>query len=166
MVDLVAGLAAIKNGFQIAKSITELVKQPELDRSDLCDRVLLLQHLMLESQEALNSAQEEDRRLKEQIVANDRTREIEQDLDIQEDGHFYVRKSEKEKGFIPYCQACWGTEHKLVALIGTGKPGAFICPIHKVTHYTKAYEDYVNRQREGMRRANRPPGGSNSWMGS
>jgi hypothetical protein len=166
MVDVVAGLAAIKNGFQIAKSIAELVKQPELDRNELCSRVLLLQELMLGSQEALNDAQEEHRRLKEQIVANDRTREIEQDLDIQEDGHFYVRRSEKEKGVIPYCQACWGTEHNLVALISTGKPGAFICPIHKATHYTKAYEDYVNQQRESMRRANRPPGGPNSWMGS
>ena len=146
--DIVSGVAAFKSGFEVAKSIGELVKQEHIDANEIASRLLLLKSLMLDSQSALNDAQEEQRRLKEELAAGNWIKEIEADLEMVPDGQFYVRKSEKAKGqCIPYCPACWGDAHKLVPLNAQGNRGMFRCDIHKSAYETEAYRNWRRQQR-------------------
>lgn len=122
---------------------------------------------MLQAQSALGDAQEEIRKLKEQVATNDRIKEIEADLEWESDGGFRFRKSEKAKGQYPYyCPVCWGSETKLVPLIPSDHPGEFDCVTHKKKFHTKVYQEWSDKQTGEMNnsvlRGSRKTGGT--WM--
>lgn len=146
-VTYIAGaLSAVKSGFDIAKSIREQVKRPDIDANEVSSQLLLLQQVMLDTQKALNDAQEEIQELKNQLAQKDAVATIDEDLEYVSDGGFYVRKSESATGKrIPYCPICWGENKKLVPLNPSGGNGYYKCGIHtsggfETTEYRRRME--------------------------
>lgn len=92
---IAASIAAVKNGFDIAKSIREEIKKPTLDRNEVASQLLLLQDIMLDTQRALNDAESELRQLQTRL---DSANELEADKLWEPDGSFYLRKSAKAEG--------------------------------------------------------------------
>ena len=80
------------------------------------------------------------------IVRQIKLRKVKEDLEMQTDGQFYLRKSERGKGLIPYCPACFETAGKLVPLVEDEAQGMFRCAIHQLPHYTKEYHDHKRRR--------------------
>jgi len=70
------------------------------------------------------------------------------DLDFVMDGQFYVKRSQNEKGLIPYCPVCLTADRKAVHLTPVSGPGAFHCCTHNTRYYTKQYEQWKLRQNE------------------
>ena len=66
---IAGGLSATKTGFDLIKSVRELVKRPDIDASEVCARLLELQELMLDARTALSEAQEEKVKLEARIAA-------------------------------------------------------------------------------------------------
>jgi len=159
--DIVTALATLKNGSQVAKTIAELVKQPQIDPNEIAARLLVLQEMMINCREALNEASEEMAKLREEVAENDRRKGLEADLDMDPDGQFYIRNSEKAQGkYIPYCPVCWGNNVRLVPLTRTSSRGLFQCKLHHVTFETKAYRESQQRVSSGQV----DDDGPNSWM--
>jgi hypothetical protein len=48
-VTIATGISATKTGFELIKSVRELVKRPEIDAADISARLLELQELMLDA---------------------------------------------------------------------------------------------------------------------
>ncbi|MBI1956063.1 MAG: hypothetical protein HYS38_06675 [Acidobacteria bacterium] len=145
-IDIAGGLAALRTGFDVAKHIGEIVKGEEVDRNAVANELLLLKSLMLDSQEALNTAVEEHRQLKNQIEEQNRLAEIAADMEYVEDGGFFIRKSEKAAGkAIAYCPLCWKAAKADVPLNPQGGRGHFTCKIHNSSHETAAYREYMKR---------------------
>ena len=161
--DIVTGLSA---GLSAIKTALDLLKRGKVDSKELLE----LQALMLQAQSALGDAQEENRKLKEQVAANDRIKEIEADREWQEDGRFFVRKSEKANvpNFPSYCSVCWGERSKLISLNKT-PDGAFHCGSCKERFYTKEYQELSAKRTEeinnSLLRGSSKTTGAGSWMG-
>jgi DNA repair exonuclease SbcCD ATPase subunit len=145
--DIASGLSALKSGFDISRTINQRIKEGKSYPNEIADQLFQLQQLMLDSQRSLNDAAEEIRALKEQIASREQVEQIRLDMEWVEDGGFWIRKSEKDSGVsIRYCPLCWGESAKLVPLNPTGGEGFFRCALHKSSHETEAYRQYVRQQ--------------------
>lgn len=121
---------------------------------EMVNAALELQQKVNDVQMGMSSLIEENRELKAKLSESQRLREIEADLDMQTDGHFYVRKSEAGRGLIPYCPVCWGKDTKLVPLAPHKHPGVYRCALHESLYWTKVYEEWQAKQPKD-RRVNR-----------
>ncbi len=144
---IAAGISATKTGFDLIKSLREVIGRPDVNPGDVQARLVELQSLMLDAQRALGDAEEENRTLRSKLAAEDRQKEIEADLEFATDGSFWVRKSEYDTALIPYCPVCWGKEKQLVVMGKLRYPGVYKCSVHEGVYTTKVYDDwYANRQ--------------------
>lgn len=119
-----------------------------------------IQQKLVELQHDFSRLIDENQRLKREAEDRDRLADIEADLEFTTDGHFYVRKSEKDKGLIAYCPVCWGKERKLVPLHPYKYPGAFRCAIHESCYWTAVYTEWQKKQ------AQQPRAVRSSWLNS
>jgi hypothetical protein len=103
---IAAGLSATKTGFKLIKIAVELLKRETVDVHEVQARLIELQGLMLDARSALVDAEEENRRLKRALEDQDDAKKLAEDMEFQNDGGFYVRKSEAGKGLIAYCPLC------------------------------------------------------------
>lgn len=160
-----AAIAAAKGAFDVSKVALDLLKYPKLDSDSIRGKLLELQELILSAQRGLGDAEDEIRQLRAQLATSHDLKEIETDLEFVGDGHFYIRKSEQENLFVPYCPTCWGDQKKLIPLMRVHSEGQFRCPIHKQSHMTEAYLEN-ERQREADRNKDRKTiSGPDGWMG-
>jgi hypothetical protein len=127
---IAAGLSATKTGFDLIKSVRELVKRPDIDASEVSARLLELQELMLDARTALSEAQEEKVKLEARITELSRMADFGKDFTMEEG--VYWRES------VPYCPICWDVDRKSVRLAGPSKNTggfhgqlAWHCPFHK-----------------------------------
>ena len=63
---------------------------------------------MLDARNALNEAQNENERLRKTIADHDEFKAVEADLQFQNDGSFYIRKSDGAY----WCPTCWGDKQR------------------------------------------------------
>jgi hypothetical protein len=153
---ITTGFNALKTAFDIGNAINQRVKENKIYPNEIAAQLLHMQQLILESQQALNEAAEEIRLLKEQAAARNRDEELERDMEWQQDGGFWIRKSDQSAGkHIPYCPLCWGDNKRLVPLNPSSGLGYFQCPIHKSSHETNAYKAHCERQERSMNIRNR-----------
>jgi len=111
-----------------------------------------IQQRLLGLQQDFSLLVDENQRLKREAEERDRMADIEADLEFTTDGHFYVRKSEKEKGVIAYCPVCWGNEKKLVPLTRFRYPGSLQCVLHEKQYFwTQEYHEWQKKQAEQPR---------------
>jgi hypothetical protein len=127
---IAGGLSATKTGFDLIKSVRELVKRQGVDPGEVSARLLELQDLMLDARTALNDAQEDRAKLDAQIVELTRMADFGRDFKLEEGVYWRDR--------VPYCPICWDVDRKTVRLGGpTVKPSGFFnsmaweCPLHK-----------------------------------
>ena len=154
---IAAGLSATKTGFDLIKSARELLARPDVNRDEVQQRLLELQALMLEAQKALGDAEDENRRLREQLVERRAHQQLADDLEIVDDGKFFVRKSEVEAGKpIPYCPICWGVDQKLVPLRAKLDERVLECAVHEALYYTRAYREEARGVQSGFGAVGRP----------
>jgi hypothetical protein len=62
--NIATGLSATKTAFSLVKGVTDLLKRPEVDHSEVLARLMELQSLMLDAQSALADAHEENHKLR------------------------------------------------------------------------------------------------------
>lgn len=127
---IATGLSATKTGFDLVKSVRELVKRPEIDAAEISARLLELQELMLDARNALSEAQEEKVKLEARITELSRMAEFGKDF-TRDEGVYWHEDA-------PYCPICWDVERKPVRLSGPlgasqGINGRidWACSIHK-----------------------------------
>jgi hypothetical protein len=155
-----AGISATKTGFDLIKSLREALGRPDVNPGDVQSRLVELQSLMLDAQQALGDAQEENRSLREQLAAKTGLEQIEADLEFATDGRFWVRKSEKDTTLIPYCPVCWGKEKQLVVMGRYKYPGMYKCSVHDGVCTTTVYEEWTAKQAA----KNQAPRPSSPWI--
>ena len=118
-------------------------------------RLLELQGLILDARTALSDGQEEVLALRRTLQDNADLRKLESDMDFQQDGGFYIRKSEVAAGNpVPYCPICWGDSQKAIALSAQADV-CYRCILHPTAVYeTKVYreEKERNKPKEYVRR--------------
>lgn len=124
---IATGISATKTGFELIRSVRELVKRPEVDAAEVSARLLELQELILDARNALNEAEDEKNKLESRIVELTRMADFGKDF-IQWSGLYWHNQ-------FPYCPTCWDVERKPVRLGGpvnmTGED-IWQCPFHKV----------------------------------
>ena len=159
------GLVATKAAFEVSKIALDLCRYPKLDAGQVQAKLLELQSLILSAQFALGEALEENRSLKAQLDNREELRVVEADLEMDAVSRYLVRKSEKERGLIPYCPTCWASDSKLVPLAIWQHPGHFKCAIHSTSYFSPEQLEHHKRQNEieKARAQSRRPSGS--WMG-
>ncbi len=143
--DIGTALAGLKTSIEVSKTIGELLKQPDVDRNEVRNRLMVIQQYILESQAALIEARGDQQKLKEQLAVAEQNRDLEADLEWVTDGLFFVRKSEREKGAIPYCPICIRKDFKAVPLTMGEHPGILVCTLHKTQHFTHEYEEWQKK---------------------
>ena len=160
------GIAAAKSAFDVSKIALDLIRDPKPDKEAVRARLIEMQDLILSAQQALGDAKEEIRELRQANDESQRLRDIEADLEMDLQGRYLVRKSEKQRGLIPYCPTCWGSETKLVPLTLYHHPGAFKCALHNITFASAEHLEVTRRENEAARRRAdaQHGGGPYSWM--
>jgi hypothetical protein len=133
---IASGLSAIKTGFELIKSVRELLKDPEVDTSEVLARLIELQDLMLNARVALVDADEENGKLKATIAELTRMAEFGKDFKSAHGLYWH--------SLNPYCPTCWDVDRKTVRLggpvrVGTRDQNQWTCPFHKssfLTHWS------------------------------
>jgi len=126
---IVEGIAATRTGFELIKSLRELVKRPETDASEVLARLLELQELMLDARNALNDAQDEKAKLESRITELARMADFGKDFRKAHGVYWHET--------YPYCPVCWDVDRKPVRLSGPisvpngGPMDQWTCPFHK-----------------------------------
>ena len=126
---ITSGLSAAKTGFELVRSVRELVRRPEIDASEVSARLVELQELMLDARNALSEAQDDQVALEAQIAQLTRMADVGQDFH-KEYGLYWL------DGY-PYCAVCWDVDRKPVRLSGPvpvreqGPIEQWTCPLHK-----------------------------------
>jgi hypothetical protein len=130
---IAAGLSATKTGFELIKSVREIVKHQGVDPGEVSARLLELQELMLDAKTALAEAQEEKTKLEARIAELMRMADFGAEFTTGEG--LYWREE------YPYCPSCWDIDRKPVRLGGPvhdiARGEVWQCPIHKVHHITR-----------------------------
>jgi hypothetical protein len=140
----------------IVKEIVALARDGK--NSEVMRRLLDLQGAMLDLQIQSGQLVDEVRRLKAELDDKTAMLNLEADMEFEEDGLFYVRKSERDRNkTVRYCPICWGKEHKLVPLASMGSPGYFKCVDHQSFYTTSEYYQW----KESKKAASARPAG---WM--
>jgi hypothetical protein len=125
---IAAGLSATKTGFDLIKSVRELLKRQEVDPAEISARLLELQELMLDARTALSDAEEENKTLRTRIEGLVRMADF-GDAFSRANGVYW------HDGF-PYCPVCWEVDRKPVRLGGPEPPYGSLfqdwtCSFHK-----------------------------------
>ena len=128
------GIAAAKLATDVTRLTLDLLRNPKPDTEAIRARLIELQDLVLSAKFALSDADDEIRGLKRIIDDHDQLNAIKADLEMDITGRYYLRKSEKQQGLIPYCPICWGKDDKLVPLAVLSQTGNFICALHKTVY--------------------------------
>ena len=126
------GLVAAKTGFDLIKTLREVLKRETVDPHEVSNRLMELQELMLEAQAALGEAQEHERDLNAQIREFKRTADFGADFRFEE-GVYWKRE-------YPYCPNCWDADRKPIALVGPSDYSdhtVWDCPIHKSRYHLR-----------------------------
>ena len=139
---IASGLTATKTALALAEALTRLLKRSDVDPGEVQSRIKELYDYFIEAQQSLAAANQEIGNLRQIIADSKKVADIEADLEMQADGQFYVRKSEKDKGLIPYYPVCWGTTSKLIPLTQDRYPGCYTCTIHNTRHPTAVFHDW------------------------
>ncbi len=144
---IIEGITAAKAALEVSKFLMDLLNQPNVTVADVRCKVNELLIHVVNAQVALGEAQLELSNLRTQLADKEALKALEADVEFEQDGQFWVRKSERHSGLVPYCPACWGKDRKLVALAPYSRPGVFRCPLHEQTVYTtSAYSEWLKKQ--------------------
>jgi hypothetical protein len=123
---IAAGLSATKTGFELIKSVREIVKRQGVDPGEVSARLLELQELMLNARTALTEAGDEKAKLEAQIAELTRMADFGKDFKSAHGVYWH-------QGF-PYCPTCWDVDRKPVRLAGpipNEQYHMWTCPFHK-----------------------------------
>lgn len=155
MSDSIPALAGVAAVLSVVSKLAEIAKN--VKSSEMRAQLAEVQQNLLDLQQELGRVIDDNDRLKREARERDKLAEIEADLEFTTDGHFYIRKSEKDKGLVPYCPVCWG-KRELVHLRPYGSPGLFRCDNHKSCYWTAEHEEWKKRQ------ASQPRVIRSAWM--
>src|SRR5580704_10952532 len=160
---IIEGIAAIKATVELAKLTSDLVKRPAINPAEVQAKLHEMLIHAVNAQTALADTQQEITDLRRQLDDKEELKAIQADLEMDPLCRYLVRKSEKERGLIPYCPTCWA-ERKLVPLTLVQHPGSFMCAIHKVKFASPEQLEHQKRLQEAE--ANRPRRmHTSNWMG-
>jgi hypothetical protein len=144
---IIEALTAAKAALDISGKISDLVNRPNIDVTEVRANVHQMLIHLVNAQSGLSEAQLEISELRQQLDERERIRAIEADLEIEPDGQYYYRKSERSASKqIQYCPVCWGDKDKLVPLTHSAESTLFECGIHKTKYCTKVYIEALKQQ--------------------
>jgi hypothetical protein len=148
---ILEGIAATKAALEVSKLVMDLLNRPDANMTDVRSRMNELLAHVVNAQVALGDALVELGSLRTQLEDKEAQKALNADMEIETDGMFWVRKSQRAAGLIPYCPACW-RKRELTLLAPAGSPGSYRCPVHQNTIYrTSQYEKWRAQQPKGPR---------------
>jgi hypothetical protein len=141
-VDVKSAISAAKTAFDLARALQNGLAKQQINPEEVPARLMELQQLILDLQSNLHDMAEENRQLRRQLDELRAQQQLGDDLEMVDDGQFFVRKSERQAGRpILYCPVCWGVNQKLVPLLTRSDERVLECVVHKALYYTKAYRE-------------------------
>lgn len=157
------GLTAVKLAFDIGTKVVDQLQGPKIDPTAIRDSVMIMQSHVLSAQAALNEAREENINLRRQLNEREELKALAEDLDFVQDGGFWVRKSEREKGWKnPLCPVCWGDSQKAVSMKRLSA-GGYRCVIHNTIYDTSESIREEERTARQHMQDMEPRGGGGMW---
>jgi hypothetical protein len=157
---IVAGITATKATLDVAKLVSDMVNRPTIDAALVREKLHELLIHAVNAQTALGDAQQEMAELRRRIDDREAIRAIQDDLEMDVVSRYLVRKSEKDRGLIPYCPTCWGADSKLVPLAIVQHPGLFRCAIHSVAYYSPEQLEHAEKIQRARDSRRQPTAGS------
>jgi hypothetical protein len=137
MFDIGAGLAALKTAADLTKTLRDAIKSGKVKPAEMDALITQIYDQIIDSRAAAVDAQEEIRKLKEEMRALTDKSQLEKDLTF--DGDVYWMKNDD----FPYCPLCWGSDSKLVRLqnystdlYGGVRKTNYYCKLHDTHFYT------------------------------
>ena len=138
--EISAGISALKSAADLAKTIRDGLKSGQINQSEIPGRIGEIYDYIIDSKAALLDSEEKNRDLKRRIEEYDSLNEIAADLEMVQDGRYYVRRSERDQNvFVPYCPVCWGANKRLIPLPQRSPNGLYECALDKSQYTTEAY---------------------------
>ena len=126
---------------------------------------------MLSLQASLAHNQAQNQELEKKVKDLETQQSLIQDLDMEPDGQFYIRTSERAASkHIPYCPQCWGADRKLVPLLKGSPIGTWQCRLHSTLFKTLEHERWLAKENAENEAAmsvakTKSISGPTSWMG-
>jgi len=144
---IAAGITAAKASLELSTKLMDLLNHPNVDVVEVRGKVHEMLIHLVNAQVALGEAQVEISELRAKLQERADLKAIEADMEVQADGGFYVKKSEKAQSiFNPYCPVCFGLTKQAVPLVPMAS-GYYSCAMHREASYrTKAYRETEERR--------------------
>jgi hypothetical protein len=162
--DVTSTLSAAKTAFELARLLQNGLSTGQIRPEEVPARLMELQQHILSMQAIIHDLAEENRQLRHKLDDREAQKALDDDMDYQADGGFYVRKSEVGRKAIAYCPLCWKKDGRTVPLaVSSSIVGIFQCSLHQ-TEYKTAQG--IKGEERFWRTANRPTvaAGPDSWM--
>ena len=142
------GITAARAALEVGKILQDKLSTPDVNQEQVRKNMIELLEHVLNAKHALSDADDEIRSLRRQLEDRSELKALETDMEFQQDGGFYIRKSDG----VRYCPLCWGQQRKAVPL----KPceyELFACSIHKTSFQTASGKtaERAEKNRQGLR---------------
>ena len=135
------GIAAARLAKEACKEALDSLRRPHIDGEQVRNKLIEILDLVFSAQQALSDAEEENRNLRRTIDDRAVQETVRADMEYQQDGGYFVRKSERASGnTIPYCPTCYGATGKTVPLKPDQGP-SYYCVVHRTSFRTQAAVD-------------------------
>jgi hypothetical protein len=135
---ITAGLTATKAALDLAKLLIDKLNKPDVDAHEVRGEVQEMLIHVVNAQTALGEANIEMIELRQTIDDREAFKALDADMQFQQDGGFYVRRSEADQGLIPYCPVCWKKDGKTIPL-GRLDEGHYHCHVDKSYYRTNRF---------------------------
>jgi hypothetical protein len=133
------GLTAVKLAGEAVSKVFDLLRSPKVNADDVRKEFTAMHDHIDSARRALVEADDENRGLRRQIEEMEQRQRLDADMEFEQDGGFWLRKSERDKGhFNPHCPVCWGDNRKAVPLTPGATTGHYSCALHHATYTTAA----------------------------
>ena len=145
-----SGLSAIKTGFDLVKSVGELLKNDKVDKAEINNQLLALQNHLLDARSALTDANYYIAKLEDELASKRRIEELEKLMVYDQSVYWKRTGNGDEVEPEPYCTVCWEKDRRLSHLRPGATRGVYSCQICGSTYATAEYNPHPHpRQARG-----------------
>ncbi|HLG97545.1 MAG TPA: hypothetical protein VKX49_14625 [Bryobacteraceae bacterium] len=139
-VPIEGALGAVKTGFELIKSVRELLKKEKVDPVEVNNQLLQIQELLLETRNAVTDARAYIEKLDAELANKRKSDEVEKLMVYDQTVYWKRTGNGDEIEPHPYCTVCWEKERQLSHLRPGASKGTWRCQIDGTSYLTKDYE--------------------------
>ena len=132
-------LGAVKTGFDLIKSVRELLKKDKVDANEVTSQLIKLQDLLLDARSALADAGDYVAKIEAELAITKRIEELEKLMVYDQSVYWKFTGDGSEREPDPYCPVCWDRDRRLSHLTPGATKGTYSCQIDETVYTTAEY---------------------------